>query len=644
MRLSSGVQKACRPLVACLFLFCCLALQVNAKETAPELSASETIDRVKATALAETRAWRILLHFPDGASESVIDDPTFFLSPDGKYSPQTELEVTLNAMLAPIGPQEDDHALCRYPARTTWLKRQLAIDDSNLPRPVCSNLQKYLDTTNAQSASLLFPAAYMNSPASMFGHTYLRINGDYRSFMLGYAINYAARTDETNGFEYAWKGIFGMYKGYFSILPHYAKVREYNGMEHRDIWEYSLNLTPDEVRDMVLHIWELEEHYTDYYFFDENCSYNLLFLLEAARPSLQLTSNRPLWVAPLNTVIQIKEAGLVSDTRYWPSQSGRISLLAEGLSADDVDLATRLARDQKDIAYDPASELPERDARILDLAAELLQHEFDKQRISREKYRDRLLKILTKRSKLPSIQIPAVETPIEPALGHASSRISLGVGLNRGKFFTEIGFRPTYHALEDPSPGYTEGAQIQFMNLRVRWYPSIDEIRWYPNLHGVKLQRLDLVDIVSLAPYERIFQRVSWRVTGGFTNILNRRDSDKLVWQLVSGGGLTTRIGSNAMLYFMPDASLFVGDIQDWSAFGAGFTAGVTANLSFGTRFHSKARLSWYPYGEFRTMRQVESSLSLPLSRNNALEFRHSYIAADRHDKHETLLLWNHFF
>ncbi len=62
-------------------------------------------------------------------------------------------------------------------------------------------------------------------------------------------------------------------------------------MEQRDLWEYRTNLTEAEVRRMTLHILEMQGIYTDYYFLDENCSYDLLFLLEAARPSVY--ANRP---------------------------------------------------------------------------------------------------------------------------------------------------------------------------------------------------------------------------------------------------------------------------------------------------------------------------------------------------------------
>ena len=68
------------------------------------------------------------------------------------------------------------------------------------------------------------------------------------------------------------------------------KVREYNDTEARDLWEYELNLSPDQVDWMVRHAWETGATWFDYFFFRENCSYHLLSLLELAEPSLHLRS------------------------------------------------------------------------------------------------------------------------------------------------------------------------------------------------------------------------------------------------------------------------------------------------------------------------------------------------------------------
>ncbi|HLO24916.1 MAG TPA: DUF4105 domain-containing protein, partial [Geobacteraceae bacterium] len=178
------------------------------------------------------RNWQILLHYKptDAASPtSLIDDQKFFLAPDGKRNPSGELEATLRGLFR-NDLSGDDAIRCRFPARTAWLLDRLGIDDRRLPEAACRKLDEALSAADPKRTVLVFPSAYINSPASMFGHTLLRIDSSNKSSLISYAANYAAATTDTNGFLYAYKGIFGGYKGYYSMMPYYEKVKEYNDL------------------------------------------------------------------------------------------------------------------------------------------------------------------------------------------------------------------------------------------------------------------------------------------------------------------------------------------------------------------------------------------------------------------------------
>ena len=64
------------------------------------------------------------------------------------------------------------------------------------------------------------------------------------------------------------------------MFPYYMKVRIYNDVEWRDMWEYELDFKEEELSRLLDHLWELGGIYFKYYFFQENCSYHLLSLLE----------------------------------------------------------------------------------------------------------------------------------------------------------------------------------------------------------------------------------------------------------------------------------------------------------------------------------------------------------------------------
>ena len=154
-----------------------------------------------------------------------------------------------------IQPQ-DYHALCRFPARFAFLSKHL--DFTHLPNVYCADFKEMRDYITPTKASIIFPSAHINSPASMFGHTFLLLDSSFQSRLLAFAINYQADADpsQTNAISFAFNGLFGLYTGSYSILPYYDKIKEYSNVESRDMWEYELNLTQEEITQLYNHIWE----------------------------------------------------------------------------------------------------------------------------------------------------------------------------------------------------------------------------------------------------------------------------------------------------------------------------------------------------------------------------------------------------
>src|SRR6266496_3739242 len=281
---------------------------------------NELIARSRALRLDERRQWHRLLHYsPDLTGPGVhglADAPRFYLARDGKTNPRSELEATLAVFFSDVEEtQQVQNPQCAFIARYRWLDNQLGFDPARMPRRRCPRFEAWRAALNPQSVTLVFPVAYLNNPPSMYGHTLLRIDAkdqDEKTRLLAYAINYAANTDEKNGVAFTIGALIGSYPGMFSMLPYYLKLREYSDLENRDIWEYELNLTPEEIERLLMHVWELAPVYFDYWFFDENCSYYLLEVLEVARPSLDLTSRFRWWAIPSDTVrVVLEQPGLL---------------------------------------------------------------------------------------------------------------------------------------------------------------------------------------------------------------------------------------------------------------------------------------------------------------------------------------------
>jgi len=590
-------------------------------------------------ALHRDRYWHVLLHYKKTffGIESLIDDPKFFVSPAGKKDPESELLETIKSFFKEYNDEGSD-TRCRFPARYKWLKERLAIDETMLPGSGCSELEKFLEALNPQSATLVFPSAYMNSPASMFGHTLIRIDGKYQSKLISYAINYAANTGDEGGISYLIKGLFGFFKGYFSILPYYEKIEEYNDLDMRDMWEYELNLSEDEVMRMVLHIWELKDIYSFYYFFDENCSYNLLFLIEAARPEVNLTDEFGQWVVPSDTLKAVIGKGLVKAVTYRPSRSTRIRHWATFLSPKDKKLAA-------DIASGVVSpnrvmdESLERQGKIivLDIAAELVQHRFMRRDIDKEIYQKRFLEILNVRKDLgkQDSEILNIPQPPRPEEGHSSSMVNIGVGTKDNKAYQLTGFRPAYHDLADREHGFQKGSEIIFGSI---------ELRYYPDDKKALLNRVDIIDIVSLSIRDEFFKPVSWKVYAGFRRETLYDGREHLIYSLNPGFGFASK-GFAGIYYAFVEADLQIGRGfgHDYT-FGVGPSAGIIKDFTKWWKILLSSRFMYHAMGDSNRLYALEMKHNFSITKDHAL--RLNFIRTKSYSQYSTdiNLLWNIYF
>ena len=104
--------------------------------------------------------------------------------------------------------------------------------------------------------TILFTNAYMSNPASLFGHTLVRIDTARKGTqMLAHGSNFGADSGTEHGVMFALKGLFGGYLGVYSVSPYSEIINTYNNIENRDIWEYNLNLTDEEKQKFVDHLY-----------------------------------------------------------------------------------------------------------------------------------------------------------------------------------------------------------------------------------------------------------------------------------------------------------------------------------------------------------------------------------------------------
>lgn len=612
---------------------------------APALAQTNAVDgyirRARELDLASQPEWRNLLHMRRsivGLDRSLVDDPRFFLARDGKTNPDAELAADVRAFFEPLGTNAAEHAICRFVARFHWLNERLTFDTNLLPCTDCALFEKVAGHVDANAVALVYPAAFMNGPASMFGHTLLVFDAESKNRLLSRAVSYAAKSQSVIGPLFAFAGIFGFYPGYYAFEPYYDKVEQYGDIGHRDVWEYELNFTPEEVARMLRHAWELQNIYSRYFFFDENCAFNLLFLLDVARPSLELTRRVPWFVIPINTVREVERRGIVREVAYRPSSVTRISHLADSLPTPDSRLALDLAHGRA-AASNVAERVndPERQRQVLDLAAAYTQYLYTEKTLPKDVYSMRLMDALRARSQLGRSDPNAVSipTPPRPDFGHAPAKIAAGAGVQDDDAFASLEYRIAYHALTDNDDGFTQGAQIQFLHTEGRYYAERD---------ALELQRFDLVDVCSLAPRSAMFKPSSWKVRAGVGQADFRKGDDTPLYQVNTGAGLAFEAGKRGLWYVMADGDAQIGDDYDAGyALGMGPSAGVVASPLPGWKHTVQAKACYFGIGDevwrltanwsqdLRIAPNVTVAVDLSVNRNDTYEFFDGQVRLNRY-------------
>jgi len=241
--------------------------------------------------------------FGSGYNSKASED-LFFFHQEGRTDPRKELTQALKAFQTNTQSfgQRKSKAACAFPARYSRIKERwpdLFPDKIN-----CPELESWLSRLNTSKIHFVYVGSYPNNPASMFGHTLIRLKNESKSDLLDYTLGFRANVDPNdNPITYTANGLMGGYHGYYHIKPYYLNLGLYNNSESRGLWEYELDLSEKEVEFFLKHVWEVSFNTGfPYYFMDENCSFYLLTLLEATRPSLELTSKQRSLVYPIETL------------------------------------------------------------------------------------------------------------------------------------------------------------------------------------------------------------------------------------------------------------------------------------------------------------------------------------------------------
>ncbi|QOY52023.1 DUF4105 domain-containing protein [Candidatus Sulfurimonas baltica] len=481
------------------------------------------INCAHAQPLAESPEWHSLLHIRDD-NKSDINDPKFFLS--NPFSPENEFNIAISELRS----DKKDEMLCRFPARYRYLNKKL---DLNITFDHCTNLNEFLKDSRGESVSMSFASSYLGSPISYFGHTFITIHKTNNRFF-SQTLSFAAEIPQEVGFiDLLSKGIRGGFNGKFVAEPYFKLHEGYNIVEQRSLSEYRLNLTQDEIENMLWHAYELYDANINYKFFTENCAYEMLWFLEVARPGLKLRENFPYAVIPYETINEIKKAGLVMQIDTQPPLINSLHTIYNGFTAEEKDFFSRWKNsgDKKEEleSINLSNETKDKLGYLINGYYDILFKRFHQGKGDFEDVKQ-----------LP--YTPPNERYIGEPIRHGSSKIEVGYLQVNGVEGLDLNVRPIlFNRIHDLYSELGDGT-LEFLGLEMRRIEN-----------KTSLQSFTLLKIESLTKRFDFYHPVSWKIYAGADRSLKDSSLQPLV-QVGSGVSYGT---SSLLWYGMGQATVY---------------------------------------------------------------------------------------
>ncbi len=343
---------------------------------------------------------------------------------------------------------------------------------------------------------------------------------------------------------------------------------------------------------------------------------------------------------PIDTIKAADDAGLLGEANFRPAKTTLIRYLAGQLGNNQIETVLALVNGRISAEHLLAQQsLSRREKiRILDLTVEVIQYRYVKKDISQPQYRRHLLAALKARSRLGSSETDwasKISVPPQPEQGHDSKRASMGVGLEGGDLFYELRFRPALTDLTDMDYIPQQGAQIEFGDLRTRYYPEHRRLL---------LDQAELIDIVSISPMSAFSKPLSWKANTGWHRKPLENDDNALYYRLNGGIGLSGQYSGSGLCYLMAEAELNIGgDIENDYAFGGGASAGTIFTAGRFCRIHLYGRVLRFFMGGPHTDYTAGGISNFKICRNHHLSVEARYEEAGS-DRYEISTMWHWFF
>jgi len=486
--------------------------------------------------------WSNLLHYTNGENQIISNE--FFLSEVYNPTPNQELNSTIKL----LNSENGNLIACNFPARYSYLKN----NNHNIPNfnlNKCIKLSKFINNFGTDKLSLIFTSEYTNNPSSAFGHTMLLFQNNNESFEIGDAVHFAAETSKKDGFlKYSYKGFNGKYKGYFLREPFYKKIYEYNTLEQRYMYIYTLDFNKEDIKQIIYHLYELRKATFKYYFLSGNCATQTTDLLNIINDNKR---EDKIYYLPIDTIKQYKK-NIISKSKFIPLIN-KLNLLIKKMSKREKKLFYKIINNKEDIS-----------PKYPDIVKEAMVYysTFYFRRFHRvfKNYDSSMNQVYTEQN--------IKDKSLNPLDKTQPSNIGIGLYANKDNDYLYFHYRPLFIDIFDIQLNSMQQSTVDTFTFDI-----------ISNNKNTKLIKFDLANIKSFTTQTKFYKPVSWSIYCG----LNRNNIDNgLKINTELGLGKTNSIFKNSiintMLYLGSDNSEFY--IKPYINFNTTFNGNLKGGIS----------------------------------------------------------------
>ncbi len=174
-----------------------------------------------------------------------------------------------------------------------------------------ASYEKYDKAVPYDKVSFVIASENNFSPASMMGHSFLKIEGKGKE----HAFSFFAILENYGSYIAT---VFGQAKGVYGLTPYSYQLNQYINVEKRSLWEFELALTEAEKEQLKQEIWKYKNKEEKYKFVTYNCNSALIELLAKINKDFKIDTIKP-WTTPVEYAKFLADTGKIKSISYIPA-------------------------------------------------------------------------------------------------------------------------------------------------------------------------------------------------------------------------------------------------------------------------------------------------------------------------------------